>query len=73
MSPSGRSKRSGSNSDGVLYVFGIASIGYTTFQIVDNTTSSSGGVRPVVSLIPGVVAASGSGTATNPWIVNPVS
>ena len=28
------------------------------------------GVRPVVSLIPGITATSGSGTAVDPWVVN---
>ena len=32
-------------------------------------TTASGGVRPVISLISGTTAASGSGTATDPWVV----
>jgi len=30
----------------------------------------TGDVRPVISLIPGITPASGSGTATDPWVIN---
>lgn len=38
-------------------------------SITSTLVSTSGGVRPVISLISGTTAASGSGTATDPWVV----
>ena len=36
-----------------------------------NDVSSTDGVRPSISLNPGTTAVNGTGTATDPWIVNP--
>ncbi|MBR2830946.1 hypothetical protein IKE83_01145 [Candidatus Saccharibacteria bacterium] len=36
-----------------------------------NYVNYSYGVRPAISLISGTMATSGTGTAADPWIVNP--
>ena len=46
------------SSNGILYI---------------NSVNGAIGVRPAISLTSGTTAASGSGTATDPWIVNPPS
>ena len=42
-------------------------------DLVFYSVNYSHGVRPVISLKPGTEVASGSGTATDPWVVNPPS
>ena len=39
--------------------------------LYDGYVSNTAGVRPTISLNPGTTAVSGTGTATDPWIVNP--
>ena len=67
--------RSGSNfwllspyhrgSNGFAYEFYLASSGGLNLNYVSN----SRGVRPAISLKPGTTAASGTGIATDPWVV----
>ena len=67
--------RSGSNfwllspgrrsSYGYAYGFFLYSGGYLDYNVVDYAY----GVRPAISLSPGTNVASGSGTATDPWVV----
>ena len=54
-------------SDGTPYGFYLTSSGY----LINGTLLSSYGVRPAISLKPGSEAVSGSGTAADPWIMNP--
>lgn len=44
---------------------------YSNGNLSDGGVSGANGVRPAISLASGTVVASGSGTATDPWIVNP--
>ncbi len=44
---------------------------YSNGNLVNSLVDSSNGVRPAISLTSGTMAASGTGTATDPWIVNP--
>lgn len=55
-------------SNGDAYGFFLNSNGRLSSSNVYNAI----GVRPAISLKPGTTAASGTGTATNPWIVNPL-
>ncbi|MBR0460878.1 hypothetical protein IJI91_02740 [Candidatus Saccharibacteria bacterium] len=55
------------NSSGGVYGFVLYSSGYLSNGYVSVTH----GVRPSISLNPGTTAVSGTGTATDPWIVNP--
>ncbi len=50
----------GKVSESILYEYGSINGG-----IMDNI----GGVRPAISLVSGTIATSGSGTATDPWVV----
>ena len=69
--------RSGSNfwllspsarvSGGSAYSLTLLSGGYLNFSVVRDTR----GVRPAISLTSGTTAVSGTGTAADPWIVNP--
>ena len=52
-------------SDGSLRQYSVGANG----AITGTTPSDSAGVRPVISLKHGTAASSGSGTATDPWIV----
>ncbi|MBR2766881.1 hypothetical protein IKD67_02250 [Candidatus Saccharibacteria bacterium] len=61
LSPSGRSS-SGDVSEFYLYPGG-----YLRGAIM----STASGVRPSISLVPGIIPVSGTGTAADPWIVNP--
>ena len=54
-------------SGGNVYEFPLDSDGYLDYRSV----SVALGVRPSISLTSGTTAASGTGTATDPWIVNP--
>ena len=53
------------NSGGYAYGFGLGSNGYPGEGYVGGTN----GVRPAISLTSGTTPASGSGTATDPWVV----
>jgi len=53
------------NTSGYAYGFYLRSNSYLGGIIVNN----SGGVRPAISLTSGTTIASGSGTATDPWVV----
>ena len=55
------------NSSGLAEGFILNSIGYLIYGNVDGAY----GVRPAISLKSGTTATSGSGTATDPWVVNP--
>ncbi len=55
------------NSYGNAYGFRL----YSNGNLSNNAVYNSGGVRPAISLTSGTMAASGTGTATDPWIVNP--
>ena len=59
LSPRGRA------SNGYAYEFDLRSNGYLDFS----NTSNTHGVRPAISLKPGTTAASGTGIATDPWVV----
>ena len=61
LSPDGR------NSSGVTFGFAQYSNGATSGEIVSGTMP---GVRPAISLKSGTTAVSGSGIATDPWVVN---
>ena len=61
LSPRGRSKL------GSTWHFDLYSDGNLGTGLVNDAL----GVRPAISLTPGTMAASGTGTATDPWIVNP--
>lgn len=61
LSPGGR------YSSGGVFAFRVASSG--DLNSID--VSDANGVRPSISLNPGTTAVSGTGTATDPWIVNP--
>ena len=54
-------------SSGYAYGFDLSSYGDLGYNTVDNAR----GVRPAISLTSGTTAVSGTGTATDPWIVNP--
>ena len=54
-------------SNGLAYEFYLYSDGILSYYYV----GSSNGVRPAISLTSGTSAVDGTGTATNPWIVNP--
>ena len=51
------------------YVYG--DLLYSSGRLYNNYARARNGVRPAISLTPGTMAASGTGTATDPWIVNP--
>lgn len=59
LSPNSRS------SDGIAYEFTLLSDGYLDNRRVNYTY----GVRPAISLKPGTTATSGTGIATDPWVV----
>ena len=44
---------------------------YSDGNLYNDFVEFSYGVRPAISLTPGTMAASGTGTAADPWIVNP--
>ena len=50
---------------GTVYIHMISWDG----RLVEDLVNFSRGVRPVISLKPGITATSGSGTATDPWII----
>ena len=50
---------------GVVVAFRVDSVGFSGLIDVYN----SSGVRPAISLTPGTTVASGSGTASDPWVV----
>ena len=54
-------------SSGLVYGFTLFSSGYLEYSGVSNAN----GVRPSISLTSRTTAVSGTGTATDPWIVNP--
>ena len=58
--------RSSSGPAGEFYLYSGGSLG-------NYVVSGTIGVRPAISLTSGTTAVSGSGTATDPWIVNPPS
>lgn len=66
MSPAHRNNNSGSNTYGT-FVFYLASAGNIAN---DGLINSTHGVRPVISLKEGTEASSGTGTATDPWIID---
>ena len=57
------------NSGGDTRVFYLGSSGYLNVSSVFDAL----GVRPAISLNPGAEIASGSGTATDPWVVKPAN
>ena len=61
LSPSDR------NSDGNTYGYRLGSNG----RLNDSGVIGANGVRPVISLTSGTTPESGSGTATDPWVVTP--
>ena len=54
-------------SSGSVLGFTLNSYGY----LFNSFTSDADGVRPSISLNPGTSSVNGSGTATDPWIINP--
>ena len=55
------------NTNGRMYMFRLNASGY----LANTYTSDSNGIRPVISLQAGSTPESGSGTATNPWVIRP--
>lgn len=53
-------------SNGIVYEFNLTTNGYITTTNV----SYNAGMRPVISLKSGTTIASGSGTATDPWVID---
>ena len=54
------------NPSGLAVGFYLSSNG----SLSDYFVNYANGVRPVISLISGTIASSGSGTATDPWVVD---
>ena len=54
------------NSSGYMNVYYVNSLGTSSGDQIQKTY----GIRPVVSLVHDAIIVSGSGTATDPWIVN---
>ena len=52
-------------SNGYASGFYLDSSGFLSYSYVNNAR----GVRPAISLKPGTTAASGTGIATDPWVV----